>query len=86
MKNGNYAYSSEDAFSRVFSLTHHIKKLEVHMHRGSWPSIRKAVKNGSYAYSSEDAYSRVFSLAYHIKKLETHWMGLLPITESFLKF
>ncbi len=45
MKNGSYAYSSEDDFSRVFSLTHHIEKLEVCMHRDSWSSNGKAVKN-----------------------------------------
>lgn len=28
VKNGSYAYSTEDAYSRVFSLTHHIDKLE----------------------------------------------------------
>jgi hypothetical protein len=33
--NGNYAYSNEDAYSRVFSLTHHIEKLEVCLQRGS---------------------------------------------------
>ncbi len=38
MKNRNYAYSSEDAYSRVLSLTHHIEKLQVCMHwRGLLP-------------------------------------------------
>ncbi len=45
VKNVNYAYSSEDTYSRVFGLTHHIEKLEVCMHRDSWSSIGKAVKN-----------------------------------------
>jgi len=70
VKNGSYAYSSEDAYSRVFSLTHHIEKLEVCMHRGTWSNIRKAVKNGSYTYSSKDAYSRVFSLTHHIDSIQ----------------
>jgi hypothetical protein len=55
VKNGSYAYSSEDAYNRVFSLTHHIEKLEVCLHRGTRSSIGKAVKNGSCTYFSEDA-------------------------------
>jgi hypothetical protein len=51
VKNGSYAYSSEDPYSRVFSLTHHIEKLEVCMHRDRWSSIGKAVKNRNYTNS-----------------------------------
>jgi hypothetical protein len=70
VKNGSYACSIEDAYSRVLSLTHHIEKLEVCMHRDRWSSIGKAVKNGNYTNSGLDAYRRVFSLTHHIEKLE----------------